>query len=609
MAPRAATPHDRRRRITHRMLPLAALALLAFVAGVVKGAGHVSGEQRIAERFAAAWQRGDYTAMQATLSDGQRRTISVATLAQAYAIARETATVRRFDVGRPRRSSGGAYAIPVVAHTSAFGVVRGTVRLPIVGHGDGARVRWAINETFPGVPAGARLERHTVLPPRATLRARDNSVLARGPDRLSPQPEVSAEVVGALGPIPADEADAYRRAGYPSNAKVGISGLERIFERRLAGTPGGELRAGGRVLASARRAKAAPVRTTIVPPVQEAAVDRAGRAARRRRGYEARRPARSSPSRASASSGLQPPGSTFKIITATGALAGRPGHAGLDTIPVQTAATLEGVELQNANGESCGGTLCSAFAQSCNSVFAPLGAKARRAAGSSPTAERFGFNAPTGDPRRGDQHDPAGRRDRRRPRGRLAAIGQGRVQATALQMATSRRRSACAAAAPDARRWTPTAEAAPDARARRRARVAAQGRADDGRVVRLRHRRRAPRSRASGRGQDRDGRAEVDADLRRRSPTTRESLRRTRADRHRPTPTPGSRPTPRPAAARRGSRSGVLLVARRRGRRHRRARRPRWCWRLGAGSRVRRGPAPGSRRRVDGGRLVALGRT
>src|SRR5690349_12175566 len=116
MARRAATSHERRRRLSHRMVPLGALALLAFVSGVVTGAGHVSGEQRVAERFASAWQHGDYATMQASLSDEQRQTISVATLAQAYAIARETATVNRYEIGRPRRAGNDAFVVPVVAH-------------------------------------------------------------------------------------------------------------------------------------------------------------------------------------------------------------------------------------------------------------------------------------------------------------------------------------------------------------------------------------------------------------------------------------------------------------------------------------------------------------
>ena len=88
---------------------------------------------------------------------------------------------------------------------------------------------------------------------------------------------------------------------------------------------------------------------------------------------------------------VQPPGSTFKIVTLAGAL--ESGSAKLsDSFPPETFATLSGVKLANAYDESCGGTLEQAFARSCNSVFAPIGAKlgAQRLVDD---AERFGFNA------------------------------------------------------------------------------------------------------------------------------------------------------------------------------------------------------------------------
>jgi penicillin-binding protein A len=51
------------------------------------------------------------------------------------------------------------------------------------------------------------------------------------------------------------------------------------------------------------------------------------------------------------------------------------------------------VELENANGEFCGGTFREAFAHSCNSVFGPLGVKLGAEA-LVDAAERFGWNAP-----------------------------------------------------------------------------------------------------------------------------------------------------------------------------------------------------------------------
>ena len=129
--------------------------------------------------------------------------------------------------------------------------------------------------------------------------------------------------------------------------------------------------------------------------------------------------------------GLQPPGSTFKMVTAHRRAAGATSPTRSTVFPYATYATLDGVKLNNANGEECGGTLELAFAVSCNSVFAPLGVKlgaARLVA----TAERFGFNQ-----RPGDRRAPP--RARCPPASQIqgeldvgsTAIGQGQVLASA----------------------------------------------------------------------------------------------------------------------------------------------------------------------------------
>ena len=406
---------------------MVALATVAFVVGLVVGAGHVPGEQRLVQRFADDWKRGDYAGMWAQLAPESQHVVSTSTLAEAYRIARETATVRSLDIGKPHKEDGGAWSLPVVAHTTAFGDVEGKVVLAIAGSGDAARIRWAANATFPGVPAGSTLERHTRLPRRATLLTRDNRPLTTSLGGYA------SSILGELGPIPADQLASYRAAGYPDDAQVGISGLERIFERRLAGRPGGELVAGGRVLASRAPKAAQPVRTTISPSVQQAAVDALGG---RLGGVMALRPRTGEVLAAAgiAFSGLQPPGSTFKMVTLTAALqdgVARP----TSTFPYATSATLAGVQLANANGESCGGTLVQAFAVSCNSVFAPLGAKlgARRLVA---MAERFGFNSPPSIPGAATSTIPSAGEIGDDLAVGSSAIGQGRVQATVLQMTT-----------------------------------------------------------------------------------------------------------------------------------------------------------------------------
>jgi cell division protein FtsI/penicillin-binding protein 2 len=123
----------------------------------------------------------------------------------------------------------------------------------------------------------------------------------------------------------------------------------------------------------------------------------------------------------------------MKIVTVTGAL-----EAGIvsltDTFPVATSATIDGYQLQNANGEACGGTLVNAFAVSCNSVFAPIGVKlgARRLVA---TAERFGFNQPSPIPGAAESTIPPPSEIGDAVAVGSSAIGQGRVEASALQMA------------------------------------------------------------------------------------------------------------------------------------------------------------------------------
>jgi cell division protein FtsI/penicillin-binding protein 2 len=175
------------------------------------------------------------------------------------------------------------------------------------------------------------------------------------------------------------------------------------------------------------------VRTTIDLDIQQAAVT----ALAGRYGGVAALDGRTGEVRALAGiafSGPQPPGSTFKIVTAAAALDA--GLVKLSTpFPVETKAVIDGVDLENANGESCGGTFAQSFAHSCNSVFSPLGVRigAKRLVDE---AEKFGWNRqpsipgalPSTIPQPGDIDSPLAVGS--------TAIGQGKVLATPLQMAS-----------------------------------------------------------------------------------------------------------------------------------------------------------------------------
>jgi cell division protein FtsI/penicillin-binding protein 2 len=424
---------ERRRRLIHRALPvLGGLAFAALVAGLVVGAGAQSAGEKAAHRYADAWERRDYAAMYRLLSGGARSRISEQGLASAYRAAAATATATAVKVGSPGGESGGAVRLPVSVRTRVFGIVRGDVELPVSDQG----VELSRDMVFPGLPKGAPLTRRSVPPKRARLLSRDGKVLAQGAAgaRSSPLGAVAANIAGRVEPA-GDRAtrQAVYARGFPPSWPVGSTGLERAFEAELAGRPGGELRAAGRVIARASPRAAAPVRTTIDSRIQAAAVTAlAGRFG----GIAALDP-RTGEIRALsgvAFSAPQPPGSTFKIVTTTAALE---AHAVKTTtgFPVSTQAMLDGVALKNANGESCGGSFRNSFAQSCNSVFAPLGVKlgAKRLVA---TAERYGFNEPPTIPGALPSTIPPASDIRSPLDVGSTAIGQGRVLATPLELAS-----------------------------------------------------------------------------------------------------------------------------------------------------------------------------
>jgi cell division protein FtsI/penicillin-binding protein 2 len=393
----------------------------------------------------AAWARHDYARMYLDIDEGARRSTSPERFAQEYEQALRTATASALHVAGRARRRGATVDIPVRVDTHAFGRLALEFRLPIATSGGASPlIAWSPSLAFPGLEAGETLSRQTELPPRAALLARDGSVLAQGAPRApgprsSPLGEVAASVVGSVGPAPAAQQQALEAQGVPPAAMVGVSGLERALDARLTGAPGGQLLArrtaggaGARVLASSAPRAAPPLRTTISVRLQRSAVLALGG---QYGGIVALAPS-SGEILAVAGiglDGLQPPGSTFKMVT-LGAVLEAGVASPRSAFPFATFTTLDGVKLNNAHEEECGGTLEVAFAVSCNSVFAPLGVRLGAARLVS-TAEAFGFNREPGVEGAAVSTIPPASAIQ----GELAlgstAIGQGQVQATPLQMA------------------------------------------------------------------------------------------------------------------------------------------------------------------------------
>jgi cell division protein FtsI/penicillin-binding protein 2 len=425
------------------------MAAVAFGGGLLAGADRGSAERRIAADFAAAWERGDHAAMHALLTDAARRRTTLRRLRRTYRSAARALTLAGLEIGRPQEPEEGVVRLPLTLRTRLFGRLSGTLGLPVQPGAEGiAGVDWRAHLVFPGLRPGEKLRRESRMPPRAAILARDGTPLAQGEARLSELGALAAEVAGRIGPAPAGRAEHLAARGVPAGAPVGLTGLEREFDERLAGRPGGTLYAGRRRVARTAPQPGTAVRTSIDPDLQRAAVEAlAGRFG----GIAALRPDDGEVLALTgiAASAPQPPGSAFKIITLAGAL-----EAGVversDRFPVQTSTRLEGVELRNAHGEACGGSLREAFAHSCNSVFAPMGARlgARRLVAA---AERFGFNEPPALALAARSTLPAASEIGDDLAVGSTAIGQGKVLATALQMA-----EVAAAIAQDGSRPRPT---------------------------------------------------------------------------------------------------------------------------------------------------------
>lgn len=422
----------RRRRLITRAVPLVAIAAGAFAAGIVLATGPARAEKQLVTSYVTAWRDSNFATMYHLLDTRSRARLSSTDFQAAYAGAATTASLISLTPGRVGQPHGNVIAVPVVVRTRVFGTLRETIDVPFSGSGSGARISFNSGLLFPGLRPGEHLTRRISLPPRASLYARDGTLLAQGPSLYTPIPTAALQVVGTLGPIPDAERSSFAAEGYPPNARIGTDGLELIFQRQLAGTPGGTLFAGKRVLAFSQPQPGAPITTTIDPTLENAEI---AAMANRYAGMVAMNPQNGQILAVTgiAYSAPQPPGSTMKIITATAALAAKIVKLS-STFPIATSATIAGYTLQNANGEACGGTLLNAFAVSCNSVFAPLGAQlgATRLVS---MAEKFGFNSPTSFPGELPSTIPPASAIGDSLAVGSSAIGQGMVLATPLEMA------------------------------------------------------------------------------------------------------------------------------------------------------------------------------
>ncbi|MFB4299419.1 penicillin-binding transpeptidase domain-containing protein [Actinomadura sp. NTSP31] len=390
---------------------LAVLVAVALGGGIVAARGLRGGRgpgtpEKVAAGFFAAWRKGSLDRMRDLVADPP------GDFADRYRALSRGLTVSSVMVEpRPVVRSG-----PRAAHADF------TVTRTLVGHGDWSyravlrlglvdgrwRVLWTPATLYPGLKGRGEWQLNQVKLPAVTPVARDGKAL---PD------------TGILAPYLTDLVDGLTPEDYDEEAWV--------IELRDSGGPPQRVK----VL---DRKPGRKIRTTLDRHVQadaEKALDGAPGAA----SIVAVRPSTGEVLAVAdglgglgAFTGLYPPGSTFKVVTAGALIADGAGPGTPADCPASVVTAQR--TIHNDEGHELGRTtLSGAFAASCNTTFARLGVEGLGAGKLAASARRFGFGtsfSPGVRMAEGSFPDPGGGAELAE-----AAIGQGRVQASPLLMA------------------------------------------------------------------------------------------------------------------------------------------------------------------------------
>ncbi|HEX6312194.1 MAG TPA: penicillin-binding transpeptidase domain-containing protein, partial [Acidimicrobiia bacterium] len=368
----------RRRRAAAALVAAVAIIAAALAATTLVGDDDAPGEdeaRRTVDRYLSAWEEGDVARMQRLVTSPRGE------LAATYldAFGGLSITQARFELRRVHvdgdRGAASFRARLQLAGLGAWGY-RG--RLPLERDGSRWLVAWSPAALHPDLAPGLRLVASRAVPPRAPILGSDGSPLD------GPALDL-ADVVGTVGAASAAEA-AELGPGYRAGDTIGRSGLQATFEDQLAGEASGAVEVRDftgqtvvRTLHTFPGRAPEPLATTLDPAIQGAAqqaladttqpaalvaVDTSDGSVR----AVVSRPVGGFPR---ALLGKYPPGSTFKIVTTTAALAA--GVTPQEVIDCPPSVTVDGKVFVNAEGDALGPIpLTTAFARSCNTAFVNL---------------------------------------------------------------------------------------------------------------------------------------------------------------------------------------------------------------------------------------------
>jgi Penicillin binding protein transpeptidase domain/NTF2-like N-terminal transpeptidase domain len=399
-----ARPRRRRRRWIIAVTVAVVVVVLVAAAAVgydvlLRTKGSPS---QTAAAYLAGWQRGSYAAMD-KVSVNVPRSGLAGPLRQVDA----QAGIRhiRLAPGRVTTQGGSAQERFTATADLASGHTwtwRGQLRL--VRRDRRWWVNWSPSAIYPGLRAGQRFVLTGAWPARAPVLADDGTVLS-SPQAFGESGSISL-LVGNVVQATAAQAKALG-APYRPGDMIGQGGIEQAYQAELAGRPSLIIRIEGpgrQLDATAARFAATPgtpVKTSLNLRYQVAASQAVSSAATKKPvdvvaiqpstgrvlavverpgGFDR------------ALQGVFPPGSTFKVVTAS-ALANS-GLRPSSTVQCPSQVNIGGRVFHNDDNEKLGTTsLLNAFAVSCNSTFALLATQRLNGPALASMAEAFGFNA------------------------------------------------------------------------------------------------------------------------------------------------------------------------------------------------------------------------
>ncbi|MEU7897019.1 penicillin-binding transpeptidase domain-containing protein [Nonomuraea sp. NPDC049152] len=399
---------ERRRRRKWPLVTAGILAPLLVGGGVIWVTRATGSPEETAEAFLSAWSRQDYPAMRALVN------APPADFTGAYQrfFKDLKITSAAFEAGEPVREHEEGRVVPFTA--TLKGAVDWTYKGKLhVGEWDGRwKLDWSTTAIHPSLGHQAAFKLVTTKPETAAITAADGSRI--------------------------DGTDA------PGSIQQLVDGLKETYKDRLTGSSSTKLNLyqDGKLVdtvAEKGATEGKPLRTTIDLRVHRAGAD-ALDGVTKPASLVALRPSTGEILAAvnkpggfnRALLGKYPPGSTFKVVTASALVAG--GVAPDKTVKCPPEQSIGGFPFHNAGFHDYG-TLSfrDAFAHSCNTTFGAMAVSSLNGGRLGEVAASFGFGAPImpGVPAvRAEYPDPKDDTDLA-----SASIGQGRVLASPLSMA------------------------------------------------------------------------------------------------------------------------------------------------------------------------------